>query len=155
MNIDMEVHMTDTPTKAQIRAALGKYLRQTLEKHEDGRLDTVNIPNPQIASEKLEDIAQDIKAQLQGQPGPGQINVQHFTEQTGLAEIPQDNPLHKYTQRELLKLHASSLHLFSLGDFKALYLVNHAFKLWAFIKQGSIFFSKGFCFLFGLGCGKG
>jgi integrase len=94
-----------------IKAALGRYLRDILEKHELGRLDGPAKPLRGSDAGKLVnreamltclDIG--IMDQLKGRENKGTLDVTGFLESAGLNDIPNDSLTYKYAHRELLKL---------------------------------------------------
>ncbi|MCP3876115.1 MAG: hypothetical protein GY699_23585 [Desulfobacteraceae bacterium] len=63
-----------TITKQKIRSALGEYLQQILDQHEDKRTNEGSFADPSVANRKLTEIGNDIQSQLQGKDGHGQID---------------------------------------------------------------------------------
>jgi integrase len=97
--------------KNQIKAALGQFLRDMLEKHELGRLDGQTEPSiATTGGERVEPelmltyVGFDISDQLKGRKGNGKLDVARFLEQAGLKDVPEDSLTYKYARRELLKI---------------------------------------------------
>jgi hypothetical protein len=100
-NSDMSLNKHD------IKDALGRYLRERLDVHEQGRLeksDQTKGSEPVISLSSVDD---DIRKQLSGKKGHGKVDVKRFLKQTGLPDIEEGSPLYQYTHRELLNAHRS------------------------------------------------
>ncbi|MFO7716308.1 hypothetical protein [Desulfosarcina sp.] len=97
--------------KSEIKAALGQYLREILEKHEMGRLEgsdatpKPNSPGVDVDSETMLTIVElEILNQLKGRQGSGKLDVAGFLDQVGLKDMSEDSPTYRFVHRELLKL---------------------------------------------------
>lgn len=104
--IKIDEGITVATTKQEIKSALGKYLNNLLEKHEQIRAEGPTNKKKLWATEvNLEKFGADVQKQLLGHKGEVKINVGEFIKQTGLTDIPPDDPLYAYARRELLKLY--------------------------------------------------
>lgn len=91
-------------TKAEIKAALGKYLRGKLEEQEE-----VRLQNPPLLKKDrgkiLSNIGEIVDYHLKAGSSPAKVDVYKFLEGLSFKGVSKESELYKYVERELYKMY--------------------------------------------------